>query len=234
MLPASSNSLIVAPLPRFCGSVTIRGTICVIRAARLVPSPDAGLIQGAPQRSRRSKFNWREPSSDSVTRNTAKFLAVDASVRGLGNDRSSEGEDAHPTSRAPEYNGADAVRIPLGPAKWVRCMPVRRLRGLIHHLAERPKTLVFSAFSGRSSISEHLPVSSEPAWPRRSSRCPQAPPATVCTALCWLSPSHRNARGAWITRIDTSVHFPDRRRSCATCIESAALGCDAIDPSPRF
>jgi len=165
-----------------------------------VPSPDAGLIKGAPQRSRRSKFNWREPSSDSVTRNTAKFLSADASVRGLGNNRSSEGDDAHTASRAPESSGADAVRIPLGPAKWVRCMPVRRLRGLIHHLAERPKTLVFSAFSGRSSISEHLPLSSERAWPRRSSRGPQAPPPTVCTPPRGFTPDYRNARGAWTSR----------------------------------
>jgi len=208
----------------------------VIRGARLVPSPDPALNRGLSQRDRHSRCGLRGPSTDSATRDTAKFLAANSSIRGLGNSRSNGCEDAHAASRGREGSGSDTVRIPLGPAKWVRCMPVRRLRGCIHHLAERPKTLVFSAFSGRLNISEHLPVSSEPKCPLPSLRRLHAASVTGCTAPRRFSRSRRNARGGMnhSGRYLASVRFFDRRRSCATCIESAASGCDAIDASPRF
>jgi len=170
----------------------------VIRAARLVPSVDPALIKGASQRRSRSRFAWREPWTDTPRSDTAKFSAVEAPVRGLDKSWASTRVDAHATSRRPEDNWSDAVRTPLGPAKWVRCMPVRRLRGRIHHLAERPKTVVLSAFSGGSSISEHLLVSSEHA----SSRCPQALPETGRTTLRRFTWCRRSARGGWPSRTD--------------------------------
>ncbi len=68
-----------------------------------------------------------------------------------------------------------ASRVLPGAAKCVRWMPHLHLRGCMRHLVERAKTVAISAFSGDSSISEGLFMSSEPnprpsSWATHSAR----------------------------------------------------------------